>query len=1329
VVPTSLVVRTAEGEPELDDPALSEMIGVIAAGRGLALRNRAEAVGSVVLTVPHDLVPEQSCLDILVGAAMEATTPVGIGLIGNDNRLLHCGAVPLGNGGRRPLGEGCDRQEFRLGEATRRGVQLLAPYAQLVTSPGVGAVAAVSDVAVGTYIGGVYAVACRSSGSVPRGLAMSFRGALPNAILVVGTTGDAGLDRKVIGSFDDTRNIVRWTGHPVEPEARVALDIDAMATSVDTLAAMGEIDIVVHLDDTVVGHPERVLLLARARPFATWIGLSGSTAEDFSDRLDGVVAVEQLASSVRFEAGESAEPAIGSIGSIEPRNGVVSVVIPVFGNWALTARCIESVRREWPDDVEIVVVDDASTDDTAERLRSMHDVVVVTNQRNLGFPTSVNRGIAATTGEFVCVLNNDTIVAPGSLDSMMDALEMDNTVLVGPRSNEVSGLQRIAEVPNWNDLDDLGEWAAAWTETHRGSTWRTNRLVGYCLLARRTIFERFGGFDERFGRGNCEDDELCDRLIDAGFDLRVSNDAVVLHQGSATFSALDEDFMARLRLAGSLRSDSQARSAGAISVIVLSDGNRAGTEASVWSLLGLTDHVRVVERRGGDQHVFGLARGSRLGVEVLTSDWQTVEGASAAFAGVDADVALVVMAGEVAEADDWGTARAELERHRGQPLAINIGHVSEVRAGRPDGDLFTQLGRHEAATIESMCLHAAPTSQRHSTHDTGSTESDGSTADVLALVLSDGADIADIEVSAVSCGEISERVVVLERSAGAVPGDELMVVDWTDENELTAAICDLDAKWFLVVEAGERLLVDSAGWISDLCVHIRQASTGATRTLGVPVGDVIEARLALASDSLLRDIGSETGHVSTGLRIVPATIEHRDVIGLRFPDLAARSSIDAALSGDPLWAEKLAETLILDEELRLLEQMRHERPIDWHARDARTIGCVIPFDPDRGCLGVHDPDPSARLSDTVLSALGQSVEPNEVVVVSPRGVELPAAVVGRVRHVEHTGLDRFDSNESRIARLTNLGCTVVDADWICVVDPGDCLRVDHLEHTVEVAYADRSEYVHALVAAVGGSKTQIESAETRQERTVTVGPVMFHSELRALTLRPDSWSAGEKPGFNRVKRLRLIGVDESVAEAVTVSRPVRAVHHRQAKGQVVRSGAVRLHLGCGPNLLQDWTNIDLDARHRPDVVHDLSEGLPFDDASVATIYSEHFFEHLKLEDGLKLLTECHRVLEVNGVIRIAMPDLRSTVEAYLDNWRRQAWVKDFPALDSAAHMLNFGMREWGHQYVYDLDDLVMRLTDIGFRGVTSSDWGESSHEHLRGLETRPDSLLIVEATV
>lgn len=173
----------------------------------------------------------------------------------------------------------------------------------------------------------------------------------------------------------------------------------------------------------------------------------------------------------------------------------------------------------------------------------------------------------------------------------------------------------------------------------------------------------------------------------------------------------------------------------------------------------------------------------------------------------------------------------------------------------------------------------------------------------------------------------------------------------------------------------------------------------------------------------------------------------------------------------------------------------------------------------------------------------------------------------------------------------------------------------------------------------------------------------------------------------------------------------------------------KLHLGCGSNHFAGWVEVDLERTNRPTIVHDLRLGLPAPAGSCAFIYSEHVFEHIPLADAERLMRDCAAALRPGGTMRVAMPDLESLVGYYRGNWREQPWIADhgYGDMSTAAEMLNTALRDWGHLYVYDFADLSQRLLTAGFGTVARCAWGDSAHPELKGLETREDSRLIVEA--
>lgn len=189
----------------------------------------------------------------------------------------------------------------------------------------------------------------------------------------------------------------------------------------------------------------------------------------------------------------------------------------------------------------------------------------------------------------------------------------------------------------------------------------------------------------------------------------------------------------------------------------------------------------------------------------------------------------------------------------------------------------------------------------------------------------------------------------------------------------------------------------------------------------------------------------------------------------------------------------------------------------------------------------------------------------------------------------------------------------------------------------------------------------------------------------------------------------------------------RLAHHKLA---ALPEGAY-VHLGAGAVRWPGWLNVDIRRSVAPDIALDLRAGFPAPLNRVQFVYSEHLFEHLGLADAQCVFADLAMTVRPNGIIRIAMPDLDEIVDRYRAGWRAQAWLADpdWAHIDSAAHMLNVSVREWGHKYLYSYEELATRLTASGFSDVQRCAWGESASDELRGRETRPDSKLVVEARI
>jgi predicted SAM-dependent methyltransferase len=179
-----------------------------------------------------------------------------------------------------------------------------------------------------------------------------------------------------------------------------------------------------------------------------------------------------------------------------------------------------------------------------------------------------------------------------------------------------------------------------------------------------------------------------------------------------------------------------------------------------------------------------------------------------------------------------------------------------------------------------------------------------------------------------------------------------------------------------------------------------------------------------------------------------------------------------------------------------------------------------------------------------------------------------------------------------------------------------------------------------------------------------------------------------------------------------------------------RNRPLRLQIGSGPNRFPGWINADIDPR--AELIVFLERRLPFPDRSLQRIYLEHVLEHVPYATALFFLKEARRVLQPGGVLRVAVPDLEDLALGYLANdWRQRFdWVNwpEYSFLQTRAQMINVGFRWWGHAHLYDREEMERVLREAGFSSYEFVERGQSRHDDMRGLESRRDSTLVVEAT-
>ncbi|MEP7303896.1 MAG: glycosyltransferase family 2 protein [Acidobacteriota bacterium] len=221
---------------------------------------------------------------------------------------------------------------------------------------------------------------------------------------------------------------------------------------------------------------------------------------------------------------------------------MLSVIIVSFNARQDLVRCLESLHDPAPATPhEIIVVDNASSDDSAQAARRWTDLQVIESGRNLGFARGTNVGIRASRGALLLLLNSDTIVPPGALDRLVDEIERDSRVaVVGPRLVDRAGRPELSFGPMIGPFNELcqkllvrGHAArapllSALVERMTSRARDTDWVSGACLIVRRTDAEAVGLLDERYFM-YAEDVDFCAAIRARGGRIHFAPSVTVVH--------------------------------------------------------------------------------------------------------------------------------------------------------------------------------------------------------------------------------------------------------------------------------------------------------------------------------------------------------------------------------------------------------------------------------------------------------------------------------------------------------------------------------------------------------------------------------------------------------------------------------------------------------------------------------------------------------------------------------------------------------------------------------------------------------------------------------
>jgi GT2 family glycosyltransferase len=210
-----------------------------------------------------------------------------------------------------------------------------------------------------------------------------------------------------------------------------------------------------------------------------------------------------------------------------------SVIIPVHNKASLTNDCLNHVFATLPPEtpVEVLVVNDASSDNTSDVLRQFADRIrIVTHEANCGFAVSCNDAAAIAKGDYLVFLNNDTIPRPGWLAALLSYADSHpNAAALGSKllfPNETIQHAGIVICEDATPRHIYSGFPAAHPAVNRSR--KLQAVTGACLLVRRDDFDGAGGFDATFKNGY-EDVDLCLRIGERGREVHYCHESELVH--------------------------------------------------------------------------------------------------------------------------------------------------------------------------------------------------------------------------------------------------------------------------------------------------------------------------------------------------------------------------------------------------------------------------------------------------------------------------------------------------------------------------------------------------------------------------------------------------------------------------------------------------------------------------------------------------------------------------------------------------------------------------------------------------------------------------------
>jgi N-acetylglucosaminyl-diphospho-decaprenol L-rhamnosyltransferase len=198
----------------------------------------------------------------------------------------------------------------------------------------------------------------------------------------------------------------------------------------------------------------------------------------------------------------------------------VSVVIPVLNKIHFTAQCLEDLFKSTKLNLEVIVIDNASSDGTSDYLGKLNSIITITNNENNGCAASWNQGVRRSTGEWIIILNNDVRLPKDWIENLITFADQKCLDVVSPGMREGELNYNLSDYAA-NYMQKMAKALRYWTPS------------GVCFAVRKNVFEKIGLFDD-YKIGQYEDADFFRRCKKSDLLMGISGVSFIHHFGSTT---------------------------------------------------------------------------------------------------------------------------------------------------------------------------------------------------------------------------------------------------------------------------------------------------------------------------------------------------------------------------------------------------------------------------------------------------------------------------------------------------------------------------------------------------------------------------------------------------------------------------------------------------------------------------------------------------------------------------------------------------------------------------------------------------------------------------